>query len=52
MLLDEESKVVAHLREAVGDVFGQGLVARLEDQADAGAVQRLGVEAATGRGDG
>ena len=52
VFLHQETPVVAHLVEAVGDMLPQRLAAVLEHQPHLGAVQRGGVEAGRGRGDG
>ncbi|MNV25448.1 hypothetical protein D3C71_1165440 [compost metagenome] len=52
VLFDQEAPVVAHLVEAVGDVFFLRLLAVLVDHADFRTVQRGGVEPRCGRGDG
>ena len=52
MLLDQKRPIVLHLVEAVGDMFGQRLLAWLEDQADAGAVDARRAKREIGGGKG
>ena len=52
VFLDQETPVVAHLVEAVGDVLLQCLLAILEHQPHFGTIQRAGIEARRGRGNG
>ena len=51
VFLDQETPIVAHLIEPVGNVFGQSGSAVLEHQPDFRAVERGGIERRIGRGD-